>query len=57
MTTSHPITILGKPDQDEYAIVSANERQNQIKIIVRKEVGISVYVIDKSGKKGKSFSS
>lgn len=56
MSTSHPITTLGTPDQEQYAIVSATERQNQIKMIVRKELAVTAYIVDADGKKLKNFS-
>lgn len=56
MSATYPITILGKPDQDSFLIVSPNERRNQIKMIIRKEILVSVYVIDEEGNKTANFS-
>lgn len=56
MSAHYPINILGNPDQDDYLIVSPNERRNQVKIFIRKEVAISAYVIDENEKKGVEFS-
>ena len=56
MSATYPITILGKPDLDNFLIVSPNERRNQIKMMIRKEIKVSVYVIDDKGKKTSNFS-
>ncbi len=56
MSATYPITVLGKSDQNKFLVHSPNERCNQLKIIIRKELPVTAYAIDTHGKELSHFS-
>ncbi|MCF6217400.1 MAG: flagellar brake protein [Gammaproteobacteria bacterium] len=56
MSTHHPITLLGTPEQESFLIGSQNQRQNLINMIITKEIPVTVHLVDDTKKTTVNFS-